>query len=63
MGYSISVLNVWSTEPVDIPRDACFPAHISLMSYVLQVIVIRVSPGIMFPRHRCADLQRKARWL
>ena len=32
-----------------IPRDACFPAHISLMSYVLQVIVIRVSPGIMFP--------------
>ena len=46
-----------------IPRDACFPAHILLMSYVLQVIVIRVSPGIMFPHHRCADLHRTVRWL
>ena len=43
--------------------DACFSVHISLMSYVLQVIVIRVSPGIMFPHHCCAELQHTARWL
>ena len=48
-----------------IPRDACFPAHIALMSYVLQVIVIYVFPRVLcFPitvRARCADLQRTAR--
>ena len=32
-----------------IPRDACFPAHISLIIHILQVIVMRVSPGILFP--------------
>ena len=34
-----------------IPRDACFPAHISLMHFVLQVIVIYVCfPGyFVFP--------------
>ena len=40
-----------------IPRDACFPAHIPLTSYVLQVIVIRVSPGIMFPHHPTRTLR------
>ena len=40
-----------------IPRDACFPAHISLTHLCLQVIVIYVSPGILFPRIPCADLQ------
>ena len=34
-----------------IPRDACVLAHISLMHniYVIQVIVIHVSPGVWFP--------------
>ena len=32
-----------------IPRDACFPAHISLNIHILQVIVMRVSKGILFP--------------
>ena len=32
-----------------IPRDACFPAHISLIIHILQVIVMHVSLGILFP--------------
>ena len=36
-----------------IPRDACVPAHISLTHLCLQVIVIYVSPGILFPRLCC----------
>ena len=36
-----------------IPRDACFPAHISLTHLCLQVIVIYVSQGILFPRLCC----------
>ena len=39
-----------------IPRDACFPEHISLTHLSLQVIVIYVSPGILFPRLRCAEV-------
>ena len=36
-----------------IPRDVCFPAHISLMHFILQVIVMHVFSGILFPhRHR-----------
>ena len=38
-----------------IPRDACFSAHISLNIHILQVIVMRVSPGILFPHHLYAD--------
>ena len=41
-----------------IPRDACFPAHISLTHLVLQVIVKCVSPGILFPHLRDFSLQR-----
>ena len=39
-----------------IPRDACVPAHIRITNastYVLQVLVICVSPGILFPHLRC----------
>ena len=36
-----------------IPRDACFPARISLTHLCLQDIVIYASPGILFPRLRC----------
>ena len=36
-----------------IPRDACVPAHISLTHLCLRVIVIYVSPGILFPRLCC----------
>ena len=53
-------------------KCACFPAHIAIprdapvspRTYITneQVTVIRVSPGIMFPHHCCADLQREARW-
>ena len=38
-----------------IPRDACLPAHISLIIHILQVIVMRVSPGILFPHHLYAN--------
>ena len=36
-----------------IPRDAYFPTHISLMELCLQITVIYVSPGILFPLLRC----------
>ena len=42
---------------ISLGMRACFPAHISLTHLCLQVIVIYVSPGILFPRLRCADLQ------
>ena len=32
-----------------IPRDTCFPAHISLIIHILLVIVMCASPGILFP--------------
>ena len=41
-------------------RDECLPTHISLMHYVLQVIVIYASLGILFPPFCCADLATAA---